>query len=169
MRVGREFELLKLVSEDEMSMAPRSPSGDRGAPAGASAGVGPVGVPPDPEVEAKAVRRRFTREYKLRVLRLAAECRGPGAIGALLRREGLYSSHLSTWRAQQKEGSLAGPPKKRGPKAKPKPDPRIAQLERQNRALERKLHQAGLIIDVQKKVAEMLGITLATPEGIEDT
>ncbi len=76
---------------------------------------------PEVEVVAKATRRRFTAEYKLRVLREAEACTEPGAIGALLRREGLYSSNLTTWRAQRERGELLGlTPKKRGPAPKAK-------------------------------------------------
>lgn len=109
----------------------------------------------DPEVPEKTVRRKFTAAYKLRILKEAERCTEPGQIGALLRREGLYSSNLTSWRRQVAQG-LA--PKKRGPLAQ-KADPhvrRIAELERQNEKLAHKLKQAELIIDVQKKVAELL-------------
>ena len=72
---------------------------------------------PEIEVVAKATRRRFTAEYKRKILQEADACKTPGAIGALLRREGLYSSHLTTWRAARERGELAGAPKKRGPVA----------------------------------------------------
>jgi len=110
---------------------------------------------PDPEVPEKAVRRKFTPAYKLRILREAEACTQPGQIGALLRREGLYSSNLTLWR-RQVEGGLV--PKKRGPVAR-KTDPRarrIAELERENEKLIHKLKQAELIIEVQKKVADLL-------------
>ena len=122
------------------------------------------------EVLAKAKRRRFTLEYKRRILREADRCRKPGELGALLRREGLYSSHLSTWRRQRDEGVLAGlRPKRRGRKAKPK-NPLAEenqQLRRENQRLKEQLRQAELIIDVQKKVSEMLNIPLKTPDGEE--
>jgi transposase-like protein len=91
-------------------------------------------------------------------------------LGELLRREGLYSSHLSTWRRQRDEGALAGlAPKRRG--RKPKPKNPLAdendQLRRENRRLKEQLRQAELIIDVQKKVSEMLNIPLKTPDGEE--
>jgi len=110
---------------------------------------------PDPEVPEKTVRRKFTAAYKLHILKEAEKCKEPGQIGALLRREGLYSSHLTLWRRQAKEGLI---PKKRGPVAQ-KADPSIrrnAELERENARLAHKLKQAELIISVQKKVAELL-------------
>ncbi|MBT8490015.1 MAG: transposase [Deltaproteobacteria bacterium] len=118
---------------------------------------------PEPEVRERAVRRRFTAAYKLRILKEAEICKGYGQLGALLRREGLYSSNLITWRRQMDQGTLeALSPKKRGPKAK-RPDPsarRIAELERENARLQKKLRQAETIIDVQKKVSEILQIPL---------
>ena len=115
------------------------------------------GLPaPSPEVLEKPVRRRFTAEYKRRILAEADACTEPGMLGGLLRREGLYSSHLTTWRRQRDEGALAGlTPKRRGRKAKPK-NPladEVARLQRENQRLQEKLRQAELIIDVQKKVA----------------
>ena len=110
---------------------------------------------PDPEVPEKTVRRKFTAAYKLRILKEAERCTKPGQVGALLRREGLYSSSLTSWRRQVKQGLV---PKKRGPVAQ-KADPhvrRITVLERENEKLVHKLKQAELIIDVQKKVAELL-------------
>jgi transposase-like protein len=109
---------------------------------------------PDPEVVEKAVRRKFTAEYKRRILKEADACTEPGQIGALLRREGLYSSNLTLWRRQIDQGLG---PKKRGPIAK-RPDPnvrRIAQLEKDNARLAHKLKNAELIIEVQKKVAAL--------------
>src|SRR6266705_1491138 len=120
------------------------------------------------EVRAKARRRRFTAAEKLRVLREADRCTKPGELGALLRREGLYSSHLSAWRAASKRGELAGlTPRARGPKAKPV-DPRdqkLAELERENRRLQARLERAEGLIAVQKKVAQLLGIPLANDEN----
>src|SRR5712692_2166944 len=117
-------------------------------------------VGPDPEVPAKAQRRRFSAEYKLRILKEADACKGSGAIGALLRREGLYSSHLVTWRRRRDAGALVGMrARKRGPKPK-EVDPRVKQLERENVRLQRRLKQAVTIIEIQKKVAGMLGIPL---------
>jgi transposase-like protein len=117
------------------------------------------------EVVAKARRRRFTAAEKLRVLREADGCTKPGDLSSLLRREGLYSSHLSTWRAARSRGELAGlTPRARGPKAKPV-DPRdrkIAELERETRRLQARLERAEGLIEVQKKVSQLLGIPLAS-------
>lgn len=122
---------------------------------------------PDPEVPAKAVRRRFTAADKLRILRLADACTVPGSLGALLRREGLYSSNLTTWRRQRDAGTLSAlTPKPRGRKATGR-DPLLlenATLRKETERLTRRLRQAELIIDVQKKVSQILGIPLATPE-----
>jgi transposase len=110
---------------------------------------------PDPEVPEKTARRKFTAAYKLRILKEVERCTMPGQIGALLRREGIYSSSLTSWRRQVAQGLV---PKKRGPAAQ-KADPhvrRIAELERETEKLHHKLKQAELIIDVQKKVAELL-------------
>lgn len=132
-------------------------SADGDAPAGADR--------PDPEVPVKARRRRFTAAYKLRILKEAKACRGQGTLGALLRREGLYSAHLSKWRRQRDEGVLAGlEPKKRGRKPRTE-DPsaaRVRELERENKRLEHQLAQAQTIIDVQKKLCEMFNVVPAT-------
>ena len=135
-------------------------------PGGPGAGNGkPI---PDPAVPEKPVRRRFAAEYKLRILREADHCTQPGQLGALLRREGLYSSHLSTWRQQRDAGTLAGlTPKRRGRKANPDA-PLIAENERLKRETQRlaaKLRQAETIIEIQKKLAEMLGIPLPPPDS----
>lgn len=118
---------------------------------------------PDPAVLEKPVRRRFPVEYKLRILQGADRCTESGQLGALLRREGLYSSILSTWRQQRNEGTLAGlTPKRRGRKANPDA-PLIAEnlrLTRETQRLAAKLRQAETIIDIQKKLSEMLGIPL---------
>ena len=123
---------------------------------------------PDPEVPAKVERRQFTAEYRRGILREADACKKPGALGALLRREGLYSSHLANWRRQREQGELgAGRARKRGPTAKAI-DPRVRHLEVENRRLQRKLARAETIITLQKKVAEILGIPL-TPLDIDET
>ena len=125
---------------------------------------------PSSEVLEKPVRRRFTVEYKARILAEADACTQPGLLGELLRREGLYSSHLATWRRQRDEGVLAGlTPKRRGRRAKAK-NPlagEVARLQRENQRLKEQLRQAELIIDVQKKVSEMLNIPLNSPDGEE--
>ena len=115
---------------------------------------------------AKAERRRFSAEYKRRILREADACTQPGELSALLRREGLYSSHLSTWRAARERGELAGlSPRKRGPKARSKDprDKRITQLEREVLRLRARAERAEALIEVQKKVSELLGIELPSP------
>jgi transposase len=115
------------------------------------------------EVSAKAQRRRFTAEYKRRILQEADACTKSGEIGALLRREGLYSSHLNSWRALRKRGELAGlAAKKRGPKARQvdERDLRIVELERQLARAEAKAERAELIIEVQKKVGRLLGVEM---------
>ena len=126
---------------------------------------------PDPEVSEKAVRRRFTAEYKLDILRQADHCRTPGDIGGLLRREGLYSSHLTTWRRQRDAGILSGlKPKQRGRKPKPVHplQDENAKLRKENFRLQKRLKKAELIIDIQKKISQMLGIPLKDPELGED-
>jgi transposase len=120
----------------------------------------------DPEVPAKAKRRQFAPEYKQRILREAAAASAPGEIGALLRREGLYSSHLITWRRQCERGELAGLSAKRGRKPEPV-NPlakRVAELEREKRRLERKLEQAELLLDIQKKASRLLEIPLRSQD-----
>ncbi len=115
------------------------------------------------EVSEKPVRRRFAVAYKLRILDEADRCTEFGQLGQLLRREGLYSSHLSTWRKQREQGILSGlTPKRRGRKAKPKNSlaGELAKLQRENQRLKDRLRQAELVIDVQKKVSEMLNIPL---------
>ena len=113
---------------------------------------------PDPEVTLKAKRRTFPPEYKLRILDEAAQCRKPGERGALLRREGLYSSHLTHWRRELREGALNGlKPKKRGPKSNPLATEN-AQLRREIARLQAKLDRAETIIDVQKKLSQLLGL-----------
>jgi transposase-like protein len=115
---------------------------------------------PDPVVEAKPQRRRFTAEYKLRLLREVERAKEPGAIGAILRREGLYSSHLVTWRRERDRVATAGlAARKRGPKATPK-DPRVTQLERENARLRRRNQQVETLLEIQKKASELLGIPL---------
>lgn len=109
----------------------------------------------DPEVVEKAARRRFTAEYKRQIALEAEQCEQPGEIGALLRREGLYSSVVARWRRQLQEEPLSSS-KKSGKKRKLTPAQEVARLERENERLKEKLRQAELIIDVQKKVSEMM-------------
>ena len=136
-------------------------------PAGKKTSPGvPTGDRRDPEVSERPVRRRFSAEYKLEILRQADACNASGQLGELLRREGLYSSLLATWRTQRERGTLdALAPKKRGRKPRGN-DPLIEEnrrLERVNKRLVERLRQAEVIIDVQKKVAEILGIPLPSP------
>ena len=107
----------------------------------------------DPQVVPKAERRRFSAEYKLRILAEVDSCAEHGQLGALLRREGLYSSHLTTWRRQRNQGTL-------GQKRGRKPDPQAAEIprfQRENEQLRIRLERAEHIIDVQKKLAQLLG------------
>jgi len=124
---------------------------------------------PDPEVPEKAQRRRFSVAFKLRVLEEADCCSEPGETGALLRREGLYSSLLVTWRKQRQEGTLSAlSPRKRGRKPIP-PNPltgRVEELERENTRLRRKLAQAEAIVEIQKKISGLLGIPLNPNEAV---
>ena len=116
---------------------------------------------PDPEVAAKATRRRFTAAYKLSIIERADACGTPGETGALLRREGLYSSHLSAWRKAAREGSLRGLARKRGPRPAggKRETRRVRKLERENARLREELRKARIIIDVQGKVAGLLGVS----------
>lgn len=119
------------------------------------------------EVAAKAKRRRFSAEYKQRILREAEACKGHGELGALLRREGLYSSHLTNWREQARTAVReALKPKKRGPEPKrvDERDQRIAELERALSKQTRRAERAEALVEVQKKVSVLLGIALPNPE-----
>lgn len=141
----------------ERSEAPRS---------GGSPAIEPdaVPVPPDSEVPARHARRRFTTAYKLEILRKADACVRPGEVGALLRREGLYSSHLVTWRRQREHGLS---PKTRGRKARPV-DPQLRKLEVENRRLTSRLQKAEALLAFQKKVSELLQIPLKPFVSDED-
>ncbi len=124
--------------------------------------------PPDPEVAAKPKRRQFTAEYRLGILEEAERCTEPGAVGQLLRREGLYSSHLTAWRKARRNGALRGlASKKRGakPKARNPLEPKVRQLEAEVARLEGELHKAHTILDVQEKVAGLLGFSLESGKG----
>lgn len=122
----------------------------------------------DPEAVIKAQRRQFSAEYKRRILQEYEESNEAGAKGALLRREGLYSSHITTWRRQREQSELTGlSPRKRGPKADPLAEEN-ARLRRENERLKKRLEQAELIIDVQKKVSQILGVEINENEATED-
>jgi len=130
--------------------------------------AGGAKLAPDPEVPERPHRRRFTAEYKLHIVREADACKGDGDVGALLRREGLYSSHLSNWRRQCEAIAKAGmTASKRGRKANVV-DPRVKELERDNARLRRRLQRADIIIDIQKKASELLGIPLKHPDSDEN-
>lgn len=131
---------------------------------------GSISAAPDPEVYEKATRRKYTAEYKLRILKLADNCMESGSLGALLRREGIYQSNLKTWRRQRDDDMLSGlKPKKRGRKvAKRNPlQKKVDGLHRENERLTKRLRQAEIIIDVQKKVSEVMGIALESAKGGE--
>ena len=135
--------------------------------------VAPVDVhPPDPEVSEKATRRRFSAKFKLRLLAEIDACTEKGQAGAILRREGLYSSNLTKWREQRVSGTLAAlEPKKRGRKAHPV-NPmakKLAKAEREVEQLKKKLRKAETIIDFQKKLSEMLGISQADTGNDENS
>jgi transposase len=140
--------------------APAGPQGARSATGGVAGGAAAT-----VEVVAKAKRRQFSAAYKARILREADACRATGQIGALLRREGLYSSHLVEWRRLRAQGALqALTAKKRGRKtARDARDRELAKLERENAQLRGKLAQAEAVIAVQKKLSEILGIPLSPP------
>ena len=157
----------EVVAEPERRGGSRSGSPRSG---GAATGGFPEGRAPDPQVPEKPTRRRFSAAYKLEVLKEADACTEPGQVGELLRRRGLYSSHLTTWRRDRDLGALDRLDKKRGRKAKPQ-NPlagRVAELERANRRLTKRLKQAETVIEVQKRVSEILGIPLNAQGGEGD-
>ncbi len=151
--------------EDERSENDwRTAAGKTGTP------VAPSPPRPDPEVIADARRRTFTAEYKLRILAEADAAGGQsGAIGALQRRQGLYSSHLVTWRRERQAGILKGlTPNKRGPKSKRNPqEEEMQKLRRENQRLTEELRKAAIVIDVQKKVGALLGWPLPKADAEE--
>ncbi len=120
-------------------------------------------------MEAKPQRRRFTAEYKLGLLREVERARGePGEVGAILRREGLYSSHLAAWGRERDRVAKAGlAARQRGPQARVK-DLRVQQLERENPELRRRLQRVETMLEIQKKASELLGITLNHPDSDEN-
>jgi transposase len=158
-------------------VVPERSEGELGEPSrsgGATIPVAPA-APTDsnianPEVSHKTVRRRFTATYKRRILQEADQC-GPGRIAALLRREGLYSSQLTTWRKPRATGEIAGlDPRKRGKKPVPRNTLAVEndRLQREIRRLGKRLRQAEIIIDVQKKLCDILGLTVPPIEQNED-
>jgi transposase len=165
-----------VLSPEGLAGAERS-EGERSEPQRSAAAAKPgagagLAARPNPEVVAKAKRRIFTAEYKLRILQEAEDAASKrGGIGALLRREGLYSSLLATWRRERANGMLeALAPQKRGPKSKRNPLlEENLKLQRQNARLTEDLRKAHIIIDVQKKVAALLGRPIPEPDPEENS
>jgi transposase len=123
-------------------------------------------TPPDPEVVERAHRRQFTAIYKLRILAEADGCSAPGQCGALLRREGLYSSHLTEWRRQRTQGTLTAlAPRRRGRPAPATVAVELVRLRQENERLTRQLQAAEAIIEIQKKVSLLLGLTQPSAES----
>jgi transposase len=149
---------------NEKQEAPRPEGPER------SEGPSGRGRRPDPEVLAKGRRRQFSGEYKLKILEAADACKEPGAIAALLRREGLYSSHLTSWRKARRSGALGALKKRRGPKGRRR-DPVATEnekLRKENARLKQRLAQAEVILEIQKKASEILGIPLKPHTFDED-
>ena len=146
---------------------PERSESDRSA-TGSKAGL-ELNAYPNPEVVAQAKRRSFTADYKQRILSETDRAKGSGGVGALLRREGLYSSLLATWRRERASGvRLALAPQKRGPKSKRDPiQEEIQKLQKDNARLTEQLRKAEIVIDVQKKVGALLGWPIHTPDPDE--
>ncbi len=161
----------RMVQNTPPAVAAVGSEGERSEPERTTAATAGVAETPDPEVVGRAVRRRFTAEYKRRILAEVDAAAGSGAVGRIIRREGLYSSQLTTWRkARRNSERLALEPKKRGPKPTPE-NPLQAEntkLKRENVQLHKKLRTAELMIDLQKKVSQLLGITLPVLEQSDD-
>lgn len=151
------------------SVGRREPERSEGDWSATDAKAGTAYSHPNPEVVAQAKRRSFTVEYKQRILAEADQAKGSGGIGALLRREGLYSSLLTTWRREREAGvRQALTPQKRGPKSKRDPfQEETDKLRRENERLTEQLRKAEIVIDVQKKVAALLGWPIVTPGSEE--
>ena len=173
MKDGRQKPAARVPGTDgagpEWSGDERSESTRNGGPA-PSAALREGGSIPDPEVSEKPARRRFSAAYKAKIVQAAEACTEPGQIGALLRREGLYSSQLSKWRRQYHAGALSGlRDDKRGRKPTRHPlEEENERLRKQLARTEKRLQQAETIIDIQKKVAQMLGIPLKNVEDEEN-
>jgi transposase-like protein len=161
--------IAELIKRETGMDAPERSEGERSEPSRSGGASIPVAAAAskdsgvaNPEVNSKAVRRRFSATYKRRILQEADQC-GPGGIAALLRRQGLYSSHLTTWRKLRETGEIAGlEPRKRGKKPVPR-NPLAAEnerLRRETQRLQKRLRQAETIIDVQKKLCDLLGLTV---------
>ena len=166
---------VQMIVEKKMAgLAPEAREGERSeteraggaSPAGGKTSESRNGTM-DSEVSAKVSFRRYPAAYKLKILREADRCTKPGENGALLRREGLYSSLLSSWRRQREAGEfdgLAGKKRGRDGAAREKLAAENKRLHRENQRLEGRLRKAEIVIDVQKKVSELLGIPLNSPE-----
>ncbi len=159
-----------MVQNTPLAVAAVGSEGERSEPERTTAATAAAATP-DPEVLGRPVRRRFTAEYKRRILAEVDAAAGSGAVGRIIRREGLYSSQLTTWRkARAHSERLALEPKKRGPKAAAE-NPlqgENTKLKRENVQLHKKLRTAELMIDLQKKVSQLLGITLPVLEQSDD-
>lgn len=151
--------------------SPQRSAGERSEP-GRSGGDSTNGRAAGGDIETleRPKRRTFAADYKLRILQEADAAKDSGGVGALLRREGLYSSHLTTWRRERDEGALAGlAPRRRGPKARVTAEAReIARLKNENDSLRHRLKQAETIIEFQKKLHDVLGIPLSSPPGTSE-
>jgi transposase len=168
----KKMESKAMVVDEAGVETPTMSGGERSEPERRGGGTTPALAPvaADPEVSSRAARRKFSAAYKRRILQQADKC-PPRELGALLRREGLYYSNLTKWRKQRESGELSGlQPRKRG--KKPNPDKPLIQenerLRRENMRLERRLRQAETIIDVQKKLCDVLGLTVPPIEQNEN-
>jgi transposase len=159
-----KMEITETVEKEAGVVDPKRSEGERSEPEQSGGATTPASAPTaaDPEVSSKAVRRKYSAAYKQRILKEADQC-GPGQVAALLRREGLYSSNLTAWRKQRASGEIAGlTPRKRGKKSVPR-NPLTAeneQLRRETARLQKRLHQAETIVAVQKKLCDLLGLTV---------
>jgi len=139
-----------------------APAGVKISPGGDSPIPNAVPVRPDPQVLERPVRRSFAKAYKLDILRQIDACTKDGQVGEILRREGLYSSNVSSWRVQCKQGRLQTPTAGKCGAKPASQNLRVSQLQRENARLQARLQQAELILDIQKKASEILGISLKT-------
>ena len=129
---------------------------------------GPASDPPPIEVQARATRRGFTADYKLRIIAEADACRAPGEVGALLRREGIYSSHLSSWRQRHRKGALTAlSDVHRGRKGRSAEQRENERLQKENARLNRKLERVYALLEIQKKIAAILGVPL-NPNALDE-
>jgi transposase len=166
------MKFMKMVEPGAGEEPPTMSGGERSEPERRGGGSSPASAPvaADPEVSSHRVRRKFSAAYKRRILQETDKC-SAGELGAFLRREGLYYSNLTKWRKQRESGELSSlQPKKRG--KKPNPDKPLIQenekLRRENIRLEKRLHQAEVIIEVQKKLCDLLGLTVPPIEQNEN-